>query len=146
MPRVNRFPKMAALQKFRAMKLGYPEDTAESIGIAEALKYAIFKRIAHSGKRYRELEEKKKKPEISLDWETFRTFGLASHRGKPFVGGKILTPEDYRKAVLYRWGETGRRIESWAKSIIDLVPEEYLRDERKFFKEVWVPHRDEPIE
>ncbi len=32
MPYVNRFPKMAAIQKCRALKLGYPEETAGAIG------------------------------------------------------------------------------------------------------------------
>ncbi len=145
MPYVNRFPKMAAIQKYRALKLGYPEETAEAIGIAEALKYAIFKRIAQFGRRYRETEEKRR-PEIPLDWDTFKTFELAAYKGRPFVAGRVMTPEDYRKEVFHKWGKTGRRIEKWAKGIIELVPEDYLKDERKFFKEVWVPHRDDPIE
>ncbi|WP_461829635.1 hypothetical protein [Aquifex sp.] len=147
MVKVNRFPKMAALQKYRALKLGYPEDLAEAIGIAEALKYAIFKRIAQYGKKYREEEEKKKKTQESLDWETFKTFGLAAYKGLPFVAGKVETSEDYRKEIFGKWGEkTGKKIEEWAKKIIEHTPEEYLRDEQKFFKKVWVPHRDDPIE
>ena len=59
--KINRFPKMAALQKERALKLGYPEDLAEAIGIAEALKYAIFKRIAQTGTKYKDEEEKNQK-------------------------------------------------------------------------------------
>ena len=145
--KVNRFPKMAALQKFRAIKLGYPEDLAEAIGIAEALKYAIFKRLAHSERKYHEEEEKKKKPEIQLDWDTFKIFKLASYNGMPFVAGKVETPEDYKKEIYWKWGErTGKKIESWAKNIIEKVPEDFLKNEQKFFKEVWVPHRDEPIE
>ncbi|NPA58762.1 MAG: hypothetical protein GXN94_05665 [Aquificae bacterium] len=146
--KVNRFPKMAALQKYRALKLGYPEELAEAIGIAEALKYAIFKRIAQSDKKYEEAEEKKKaETEKELDWETFKTFKLAAVEGMPFVGGKVETPQDYRKAVFDRFGEEGgRKIEEWAKGIIEKTPESYLTNEQKFFKQVWVPHRDEPIE
>ncbi len=35
---INRFPKMAAMQKFRAMRLGFDEVLAEAIDIAEATK------------------------------------------------------------------------------------------------------------
>jgi hypothetical protein len=145
---VNRFPKMAAIQKYRALKLGYPEDMAEAIGIAEALKYAIFKRLAHSERRYKQEEEKRKKEEIKeLDWDKFKIFKLASFKGWPYVAGKIETPEEYKKAIFWRFGEEGgKKIENWAKKIIDKVPEDYLKNEQKFFKEVWVPHRDDPIE
>lgn len=143
---VNRFPKMAAIQKFRALKLGYPEEEAEAIGIAEALKYAIFKRIAHYGRSYRETEESRKKPGVELDWDTFKTFELAAYKGKPFVAGRVLSAEDYRKEIFYKWGEKGKKIEEWAKGIVELVPEDILQNERKFFREVWVPHRDDPID
>jgi len=145
---VNRFPKMAALQKYRAIKLGYPEDLAEAIGIAEALKYAIFKRLAHSEKHYREMEEKKKRKEIkNLDWEKFKTFRLASYNGLPYVAGKVESPEDYKKSIFWRFGqEGGKKIEQWAENIIKDLPESYLKNEQKFFREVWVPHRDDPVE
>jgi len=144
---VNRFPKMAALQKYRALKLGYPEELAEAIGIAEALKYAIFKRLAHSEGRYKEEEEKKKKEKEKLDWETFKLFKLASLNGLPYVAGKVETAEDYKKNVYRRFGEEGgKKIEEWAKRIIEKVPENYLKNEQKFFREVWVPHRDDPVE
>ncbi len=145
--KVNRFPKMAAIQKYRALKLGYPKDKAEAIGIAEALKYAIFKRLAHSERSYKKEEEKRKRPEIELDWDSYKTFKLASYNGFPFVAGKIETPEDYKKEIFWKWGEkTGKKIEEWAKNIIDKTPKEYLENEQKFFREVWIPHRDDPIE
>ncbi len=144
--RINRFPKMAALQKFRALRLGYPEQEAEAIGIAEAVKYAIFKRLAHSLHRYREAETRKKKPEVQLDWDRYALFQLAALDGKPFVGGKVYTDADYKRAIFLRWGdEIGKQIEQWAQQIIEQTPEEWLRDERQFFNKVWVPHRDEPI-
>ncbi|NPA53628.1 MAG: hypothetical protein GXO21_03060 [Aquificae bacterium] len=144
--KINRFPKMAALQKERALKLGYPEDLAEAIGIAEALKYAIFKRIAQTGTKYKDEEEKKSKETQTLDWEKFKIFKLASKDGWPYVAGSIKTPEDYKKEIFQKWGEeTGKKIEEWAKNIIQQTPEEYLKDEQKFFKKVWVPHRDEEI-
>ncbi len=145
--KVNRFPKMAALQKFRALKLGYDKDLAEAIGIAEALKYAIFKRMAQSPKTYQEAEEKKKTEEVNLDWNTFKIFKLAAKDGLPYVGGKVETSKDYQKEIFSKWGEEGgQKIEEWAKNVIEKTPEELLTDEQKFFKKVWVPHRDDPIE
>ncbi len=144
---INRFPKMAALQKYRALKLGYPEDLAEAIGIAEALKYAIFKKLAHSIRNYRIEEEKRKSKELeALDWETFNIFKLAAYDSKPYVAGKILSSEDYKREIFIKWGkEIGKKIEDWAKNIIENVPKELLKNEQKFFKYVWVPHRDENI-
>ena len=77
--KVNRFPKMAALQKFRALKLGYPEELAEAIGIAEAVKYAIFKNLYRFRKEGKTEEAEKLAPEYGLekeklDWETFKLF------------------------------------------------------------------------
>ncbi len=150
MPLVNRFPKMAAIQKFRALKLGYPPDLAEAIGIAEALKYAIFKNLSRYRKGIeKEAKEKPEKKELyeKLDWETFKTFQLAAKDGLPYVAGKVETPEEYKKAVFGKFGEeVGKRIEEWARRIIEGTPEEFLKDERKFFNYVWKPHRDDPIE
>ena len=150
--KVNRFPKMAALQKFRALKLGYPEELAEAIGIAEATKYAIFKNLHLYKRQGREEEAENLAPEYGsekekLDWKTFEVFKLAAKDGKPYVGGKVLTAKDYRRKVIERWGEeVGKRIEEWAKGIIEQTPEELLKNEQKFFNKVWKPHRDDPIE
>jgi len=150
--KVNRFPKMAALQKFRALKLGYPEDIAEAVGIAEATKYAIFKNLHRLKRSGKEEEAEKLAPEYGserekLDWKTFETFKLAAKNGKPFVGGKVFTAEDYKRKVLDRWGpEGGKKIEEWAKKIIEETPEELLKNEQKFFNKVWKPHRDDPVE
>ncbi len=143
---------MAALQKFRALKLGYPEELAEAIGIAEATKYAIFKNLHRLRKAGKEEEVEKLAPEYgsekeNLDWKTFETFKLAAKDGKPFVGGKIYTAEDYRRQIFKRWGEEGgRKIEEWAKRIIEETPEELLKNEQKFFNKVWKIHRDDPVE
>jgi len=150
--KVNRFPKMAALQKFRALKLGYPTELAEAIGIAEATKYAIFKNLHLYRRQGREEEAERLAPEYGsekekLDWKTFEVFKLAAKDGKPYVGGKVFTAKDYKRKVLERWGEeVGRRIEEWAKAVIENTPEELLKNEQKFFNKVWKPHRDDPIE
>jgi len=148
--KVNRFPKMAALQKFRALKLGYPKDIAEAIGIAEATKYAIFKNL-HRLKRSGKEEVDRLAPEYGsekekLDWKTFKIFKLAAKNGKPYVGGKIFTSKDYEQKVLTKWGKAGKRIEIWAENIIKDTPEEILKNEQKFFNKVWKLHRDDMIE
>lgn len=58
--RINRFPKMAALQKERAIALGFDEDIAKAIGIAEATKYAIFKNLSYKRRVVKEKEQFKK--------------------------------------------------------------------------------------
>ncbi|NPB04788.1 MAG: hypothetical protein GXO08_00165 [Aquificae bacterium] len=150
--KVNRFPKMAALQKFRALRLGYPEELAEAIGVAEAVKYAIFKNLHRLKRQGKEEEAEKLAPEYgsqkeTLDWKTFELFKLAAKEGKPFVGGRTYTAADYRRQVIERFGEeVGRKIEEWARRLVEQTPEELLRNEQKFFNKVWKVHRDDPIE
>ncbi|BCD61798.1 hypothetical protein NitYY0826_C0661 [Nitratiruptor sp. YY08-26] len=144
---INRFPKMAALQKFRAIALGFNEKIAEAIGIAEATKYAIFKNLSYRKRREKEREyvtKKLKKAPENLDEETFALFKLQALNGFPFVGEKTYTSEDYNRAVFMKFGEeAGKKIEEWAKNIIDSCDKALLENEQKFFNECWKPHRDE---
>ena len=144
---INRFPKMAALQKYRALALGYDEELAKALGIAEATKYAIFKNLSYRRRKEQEAKEVqkhyKRAPE-ELDVSTFALFKLQALDGMPFVGNKIYTAFDYEKAIYLRWGEEiGKKIEEWAQKIIQNCSEEVLKSERKFFEECWKPHRDE---
>ena len=144
--KINRFPKMAALQKFRALKLGFDVDIAEAIGIAEATKYAIFKNLSYKRRVAKEKEEvvKQYKGEKQLDEKTFEIFKLQALDGLPYVGGKVYTSDDYKRAVFLRFGEDiGKKIEKWASSIIEKCDEDILKKETKFFNECWKPHRDE---
>ena len=144
--RINRFPKMAALQKFRALRLGFDVETAEAIGIAEATKYAIFKNLSYKKRVAKEKEEvfKEYQGKKELDDKIFEIFKLQALDGLPYVGGKVYTSEDYKRAVFLRFGEEiGKKIEEWAKNIIDNCDEEVLKKESKFFNECWKPHRDE---
>ena len=144
--RINRFPKMAALQKFRALKLGFDLDTSEAIGIAEATKYAIFKNLSQSKRINKEKEEvfKKYEGKKQLDDKKFEIFKIQALDGLPYVGGKVYTSEDYKKAIFLKFGEEiGKKIEEWAKNIIDNCDEDTLKKESKFFNECWKPHRDE---
>ena len=144
--KINRFPKMAALQKFRALRLGFDLETAEAIGIAEATKYAIFKNLSYKKRVAKEKEEvfKEYKGTKELDDKIFEIFKLQALDGLPYVGGKVYTSDDYKRAVFLRFGEEiGKKIEEWAKNIIDNCDEEVLKKETKFFNECWKPHRDE---
>ena len=143
---INRFPKMTALQKFRALTLGYEEELAKAIGIAEATKYAIFKNLSYNRRKEQEIEalKKKKIPPQKLDETTFATFKLQALEGLPFVGHRTYTALDYDRAIFGRWGEeVGSKIEAWAKAIVDSCDLDILQSERKFFEECWKPHRDE---
>jgi len=144
--KINRFPKMAALQKFRALRLGFDENIAEAIGIAEATKYAIFKNLSHKARVAKEKEAvfKEYRGQKNLDEKRFEIFKLQALDGLPYVGGKVYTSDDYKRAVFLRFGEqTGKKIEEWAKNIIKTCDKEILKKESKFFNECWKPHRDE---
>jgi len=144
--RINRFPKMAALQYKRALRLGFEEPHAKAIGIAEATKYAIFKNLSYKRRVASEKEavvKKYKKPETLLDTITYEIFKLQALDGWPFVGDKIYTDEDYDRYFM-KWGdEVKSKIEEWAEEIIKKCDEKVLKSENKFFNECWKPHRDE---
>jgi hypothetical protein len=141
---INRFPKMAALQKFRAIALGFDEKTAEAIGIAEATKYAIFKNLSYKRRKEQEVETAKKAKLPPLDEERFAIFKLQALGSLPFVGHRTYSSEDYQRAIFLRWGEeVAKKIENWAQKIIQTCAKETLENERKFFEECWKPHRDE---
>ena len=144
--KINRFPKMAALQKFRAMNLGFDEKTAEAIGIAEATKYAIFKNLSQTKRIAKEKEEVSKQFEgkKELDDKTFEIFKIQALDGLPYVGGKVYTSDDYKRAVFLRFGEeVGQKIEEWAKNVVNSCDKNVLKRESKFFNDCWKPHRDE---
>jgi len=97
--KINRFPKMAALQYKRALKLGFDEEIAKAIGIAEATKYAIFKNLSYKKRAVKEKEtvQKEYQGKKALDEETFKIFKLQAVDGLPIVGDKIYTSEDYER-------------------------------------------------
>ena len=137
---------MAALQKQRALALGYDEEEAEAIGIAQATKYAIYKNLALYGRKEGEKSGAAGGRAVPLDKERYQVFELFAREGRPFVGGRTYTAEDYRRSLRLRWGEeVADKLEHWAREIIATTPREVLENERRFFREVWVPHRDDPI-
>jgi hypothetical protein len=143
--KINRFPKMAALQRFRAEKLGYDENIAKAIGIAEATKYAIFKNLSYRRRVESEKEQVKKiyLGKKNLDEETFKIFKLQALDGLPFVGNKIYTAEDYDRYFSRFDEKIKETIEDWAKNLIETCDKNVLENETKFFNLCWKPHRDE---
>ena len=147
---LNRFPKMAVLQKARAEKLWFDEKKAKAIGMAEATKYAIFKNLALSKRKSIEdklLETWKVKNKQELEQLKFDDIFKIHYKDEwPFVWGRIFTDKEYDRYFSRFPEELRKKLENWAKEIIDTVPEELLKNEQKFFKEVWVKVRDENIE
>jgi preprotein translocase subunit Sss1 len=143
--KINRFPKMAALQRFRAERLGFDVNTAKAIGITEATKYAIFKNLSYKRRVEREKDEVKKTylGKKNLDEETFKIFKLQALDGLPFVGNKIYTAEDYDRYFSRFDEKIKETIEDWAKNLIETCDKNVLENETKFFNLCWKPHRDE---
>jgi hypothetical protein len=147
--KINRFPKMAVLQKYRALKLWYPEDLAKAIWIAEATKYAIFKNLALSKRENIEkklistgkVQSVKEIEQLSFD----DNFKIHLKDWWPFVGWKIFKDVDYDRYFSRFWDDILERLENWAKNIIENVDKNLLKNESKFFNNVWKKVRDEEI-
>ena len=142
MKNISRFPKMMVLQYERAKSLGFNEEMAQAIGYAQALKYAIFKRSFFRGKIFSNSSPTQGK---SHQVKVNKTFQLYFKNGYPFVGKKIVKDDDFRKEVYKKFGEKYifEIVRKWAENIVKSCPKEILENEQKFFKLVWVPHRDE---
>jgi preprotein translocase subunit Sss1 len=136
---------MAALQRFMAEKLGYNENLAKALGMAEATKYAIFKNLSYKRRIESEREEVKKTylGKKKLDEETFKIFKLQALDGLPFVGNKIYTAENYDRYFSRFDEKIKETIEDWAKNLIETCDKNVLENETKFFNLCWKPHRDE---
>lgn len=149
MIKLNRFPKMMVLQRYRAEQLWYPVDLAKAIWIAEATKYAIFKNFALSKRENIEkkliatwkVENEKQLQQYNFD----NIFKIHLKDNKPFVGGKIFSEQDYERYMLKFDEKTRKSLEKWGQKIIENTPEELLENENKFFNLVWKKHRDEDI-
>ena len=140
---------MAVLQKLRAEKLGYNQDLAKAIWIAEATKYAIFKNIwwftrktiekklVDTGKvqTYKDLEK------MNFD----ENFKLHFKDWWPFVWWKIFIPANYDTYFHKFTPDVLEKLDAWWKQVLQDVPDEILKNESKFFNQVWKLHRDDEI-
>ena len=147
--KINRYPKMAVLQKYRALKLWYDEKLAKAIWIAEATKYAIFKNFALS--RRENIEKKLISTWKVSSYEEVKSmnfddnFKIHLKDGWPFVWGKIFKDVDYDRYFSRFPEDVVEKLENWWRLIIDNVDESLLKNESKFFNNVWKKVRDEEI-
>ncbi len=141
-----RFPKMAILHKYRALKLGYEPNLAEAIGIAQATKYTIFKHVSYSRqkeKEYQYIVEKLNRKAEELEEISLKDFDLQALDGFPFVGHKSFSSQDYQRAVFGSLDEESLHIlEEWAKEVVENCTLEQLKDEKRFFYECWLPNEE----
>ncbi len=78
--------------------------------------------------------------------EKYATSQRAALDGRPFVGGRTFSAGDYGRALSLCYGEEAARpVGARAEGLIKATPREVLEDERKFFRHVWLPHRDDPL-
>jgi len=140
---------MAVLQKYRALKLWYPEDIAKAIWMAEATKYAIFKNMALSKRENIEkklLSSGKVKSKQDLEQMDFdENFKIHFKDWWPFVWGKIFTPDRYDYYFATYPQSLRQKLEQWASNIINNTDENLLKNEQKFFNQVWKNVRDQNI-
>ena len=142
MRKLNRFPKMAVLQKERAVKLGFGTEFAKAIGFAEAKKYAIFSR---RGEGYTS-RKKSKNSKNYISNNSLREFRLAlGNSGFPVVANQTITSKDYDDYMRRFDLSTLQALEAWAQNLLEKTPSEVLRNETKFFNNVWKLHRDDNI-
>ena len=142
MRKLNRFPKMVALQKERAVKLGFDTEFAKAIGFAEAKKYAIFSR--RGGGYTSRKKSKNNKSYISNN--SLREFRLTlDNSGFPIVANQTITPKDYDEYMRRFDLSTLQVLETWAQKLLEKTSSEVLRNETRFFNNVWKLHRDDNI-
>jgi len=142
MKRLNRFPKMAVLQKERAVKLGFGTEFAKAIGFAEAKKYAIFSR--RGGDYTSRKKSKNNKSYISSN--SLQEFRLTlDNSGFPIVANQTITSKDYDDYMRRFDLSTLQALEAWAQKLLEKTPSEVLRNETRFFNNVWKLHRDDNI-
>lgn len=142
MKKLNRFPKMVALQKERATKLGFGTELAKAIGFAEAKKYAIFSRRG-GGYTFR---KKKNNKNYVPNNNSLQEFRLAlDNNGFPIVANQTITSKDYDDYMLRFDSSVLQALENWAQELLEEIPIELLRNETKFFNNVWKLHRDDNI-
>jgi len=142
MRKLNRFPKMAVLQKERAVKLGFGTEFAKAIGFAEAKKYAIFSKC---GGGYTS-RKKSKNNKSYISNNSLREFRLIlDNNGFPVVANQTITPKDYDEYMRRFDSSTLQALDAWAQKLLEEIPIELLRNETKFFNNVWKLHRDDNI-
>ena len=152
---LNRFVKMVVLQYARALMLGYSDKIARAIGYAVAQKYAIFKNlpkkkdnknsknIKSAKKRRFYIEQKENENIIYGKDEIFKiTIDFDNY---PVIKTTKITEDDFNRYMSRFDQETLNKLAKWASEIIRNCDEKVLKNENKFFNEIWKKHRDDEI-
>lgn len=156
---IGRFPKMVVLQYARAKRLGYKENLARAFGYAVAQKYAIFKNTSNKNKKKNrkifnnkwftdnikeniaQLEHRK-----DIEYQKDQIFKISISSNKyPVVKDVEITEQDFNKYLSKFNQEILNNLGHWASKIVFEYDEKVLRNENKFFNEVWKKHRDDKL-
>lgn len=150
---VGRFQVMALLQAARATVLGYSQDEAESFGLNRAIFYAAAKRGFHGKSRQKSTDEQHGNAPAApgrttpvhtgaIGKET--AFYVEEDGKKRYVmGEEVQQPEDFRRQVAQRFGPAFAQAWGQAVQLVQQADRATLESQRRFYEEVYQPHRDE---
>jgi len=147
--RVTRFVVMAMLQAARARSLGLPRDAAVSWGLNRAIFYAAAKRgfkgtpPTASGEDAGGSQRPSREVYRLGDEEALRD---PNAEGLLFtIGDKDQTPAEFDKAVTLRFGTKENFRTAWEEALrlVGTFDRAALESRRRFYDEVYRPHRDE---
>ena len=149
---MNRFPKMVVLQYARALRLGYNVNLAKAFGYAITQKYAIFKNIPktkktreHQNSKHIKRISKKRQIENAIYTKDDIFKITTDFDGYPVIGGNKITEKDFDKYMSRFNQETLDKFGRWAGMIISKCDKNVLKNESRFFNQVWKNHRDDLI-
>ena len=144
--RLNRFPKMVAVQYIRAKKLGYDEDKAKAFAYAEALKYAIFKnRRGSRGSTNTKRGHGSSGQKYTIHTQYDPIFKITvNENGEPVISNKTIKPSEFDEYFETKFNQCVKDVLlEWANRRLADVDKHILENENKFFNVVWKKIRDE---
>lgn len=144
---------MAVLQAARAKALGLSEDEAKSFGLNRAIFYAAAKRGFKGGSAKRPgksmqvkispLKREAKQLEIESVGNE-QAYSVQVNGKRYFVmGDEVLDEQDFKRQIERPFGETFDIAWKDAMSLVEHTDKETLESQRKFYEDVYKPHRDE---
>ena len=143
---------MATLQAARAKALGLSDEEAKSFGLNRAIFYAAAKKGFKGGSTKRpgktmslkispvQREEKRLDMESVGDEKAY-----AVHiKGKRYfvMGDDVLDEQDFQRQIQRPFGEYFDVAWREAVSLVEHTDRETLESQKKFYEEVYKPHRD----
>ena len=143
---------MATLQAARAKALGFSDEEAKSFGLNRAIFYAAAKRGFKGGSTKRPGKKMSVKitpitrQEKTLDMESVGDEqAYAVHiKGKRYfvMGDDVLDEKDFQQQIQRPFGETFDVAWRQALDLVEHTDREVLESQKKFYEEVYKPHRD----